>query len=135
MQSLNFTVLEHINLISFPSCSLLLLFSFAKNVDAFSIIETPGLSPGVSQVRQSVQLYVKSKGLRFRSKIVNATSLEVVVTEREQQKDWLMHAAANSLLDPKPDMTVINSEIEFLQVFIFHFFAREDFMFPFVTRV
>lgn len=38
-------------------------------------------------------------------------------TEREQQKDWLMHAAIIS--DPKPDMSVIDSEIELLQVFHF----------------
>jgi len=132
-----FIILRHINLFFFPSFSILslsCLISFAKSVDGFSITETPRLSPGVSQVRQPVQLYVKSRRLCFHSKIVDATRLDITIDEREQQKDWLMHAATNSHFHPKLDVTAINREIELLQVFFFLLFYARDFIFSFVTR-
>lgn len=73
----------------------------------------------------------------FRSKIVNATTLDIMVDEKEQQKDWLMHATTNAHFNPNSESDIIatNREIEFLQVFIFQIFlAREGFIFPFVTR-
>jgi hypothetical protein len=56
--------------------------------------------------------------------MANATSLEVRVSEREQEKAWLTHVATDLDIDPKPDLTVINRDLEFLQVHSFFFSSR-----------